>query len=159
GETEGESPGDAEPIAPAELRANGIGLVAVVSGPGLVEIFRGLGVDEIVEGGQTMNPSTQDMLLAAERLPYDQVFLLPNNKNVILAASQVGDLTPKSIEVLPTHTVPQGVAAVVAFNPERPAAENAAAMKQAAEHVQTIEVTHAVRDSRSNGLAVHKGDV
>jgi DAK2 domain fusion protein YloV len=150
---------DPPPAEPAELRPNGIGLVAVVAGPGLVDIFRGLGVDEIVEGGQTMNPSTQDMLLAVERLPYDQVLLLPNNKNVVLAASQVDGLTEKSIEVLPTKTMPQGVAAVVAFHPERSLAENVAAMREAAEHVQTIEVTHAVRDSRSNGLNVHKGDV
>jgi uncharacterized protein len=144
---------------PKALRPNGIGLVAVVAGPGLVEIFRGLGVDEIVEGGQTLNPSTQDMLLAVDRLPYDHVLLLPNNKNVVLAASQAGELTAKSIEVLPTHTMPQGIAAVVAFHPERPLAENVAAMREAAGHVQTIEVTHAVRDTRSNGLTVHEGDV
>ncbi|HYW25097.1 MAG TPA: DAK2 domain-containing protein [Terriglobales bacterium] len=148
-----------EPAEPASLRPNGVGLVAVVAGPGLVEIFRGLGVDEIVEGGQTMNPSTQDMLLAADRLPYDRVVLLPNNKNVVLAASQVDGLTEKSIEVLPTKTMPQGVAAVVAFHPERSLAENVTAMREAAKHVQTIEVTHAVRDSRSNGLTVRKGDV
>jgi DAK2 domain fusion protein YloV len=148
-----------EPAEPAPLRPNGVGLVAVVAGPGLVEIFRGLGVDEIVEGGQTMNPSTQDMLLAADRLPYEQVVLLPNNKNVVLAASQVDGLTEKSVEVLPTKTMPQGVAAVVAFHPERSLADNVAAMRAAARHVQTIEVTHAVRDSRSNGLTVRKGDV
>jgi DAK2 domain fusion protein YloV len=142
-----------------ELRPNGVGLVAVVAGPGLVEIFRGLGVDEIVEGGQTMNPSTQDMLQAVERLPYDRVLLLPNNKNVVAAASQVTELTEKSVEVLRTHTMPQGVAAVVAFSSERSADENIAAMREAAEHIQTIEVTHAVRDSRSNGLTVRKGDV
>ena len=156
---EGAAPEAPEPAEPAELRSNGVGLVAVVAGPGLVEIFRGLGVDEIVEGGQTMNPSTQDMLLAVERLPYQHVLLLPNNKNVVLAASQVGDLTGKSLEVLPTHTMPQGIAAVVAFHPERSLEENAAAMREAAAHVQTIEVTHAVRDTRSDGLNVHKGDV
>jgi hypothetical protein len=106
-----------------------------------------------------MNPSTQDMLVAVDRLPYDHVLLLPNNKNVVLAASQVNELTQKSIEVLPTQTMPQGVAAVVAFHPEQSLAENVAAMREAAEHVQTIEVTHAVRDTRSNGLTVRKGDV
>jgi hypothetical protein len=155
-EQEGDGPA---PEPPAELRANGIGLVAVITGPGLVQIFRGLGVDEIVEGGQTMNPSTQDMLDAAERLPYAQVLLLPNNKNVVLAASQVDGLTEKSVRVLETHSVPQGVAAMVAFHPERSLEENAEAMAEAARHVQTIEVTHAVRDSRSNGLTVRKGDV
>ncbi len=149
----------ATPATPAQLRPNGVGLVAVVSGHGMVDIFRGLGVDEIVEGGQTLNPSTQDMLQAVERVPYREVLLLPNNKNVVLAAKQVGELTDKTVQVLPTHSQPQGVAAVVAFHPEHSAAENVATMTEAAEHVQTIEVTHAVRDSRSNGLRVRKGDV
>ena len=140
-------------------RPNGVGLVAVVAGRGLVEIFRGLGVDAIVEGGQTMNPSTQDMLTAIESVPYDEVILLPNNKNVILAAKQVLGLTKKKVHVLETHSVPQGVAAVVAFRAERPGAENLAAMKVEADRVHTIDVTHAVRDSRSNGLKVKKGDV
>jgi uncharacterized protein len=140
-------------------RPNGVGLVAVVAGRGLVDIFRGLGVDAIVEGGQTMNPSTQDMLTAIESVPYDEVILLPNNKNVILAAKQVLGLTKKKVHVIETHSVPQGVAAVVAFRPDRPGAENLAAMKAEADRVHTIEVTHAVRDSRSNGLKVKKGDV
>jgi len=140
-------------------RSNGVGLVAVVAGKGLVEIFRGLGVDAIVEGGQTMNPSTQDMLTAIESVPYDEVVLLPNNKNVILAAKQVLGLTKKNLHVIETHSVPQGVAAVVAFRGDRPGADNIAAMKAEAERVQTIEVTHAVRDTRSNGLKVKKGDV
>jgi DAK2 domain fusion protein YloV len=138
---------------------NGVGVVAVVAGRGLVEIFRGLGVDAIVEGGQTMNPSTQDMLTAIESVPYDEVILLPNNKNVILAAKQVLGLTKKNVHVIETHSVPQGVAAVVAFRGDRPGADNLAAMKAEAERVQTIEVTHAVRDTRSNGLKVKKGDV
>jgi DAK2 domain fusion protein YloV len=150
-ESEGQAPGAPHP--------NGVGLVAVVAGKGLVEIFRGLGVDAIVEGGQTMNPSTQDMLTAIESVPYDEVVLLPNNKNVILAAKQVPGLTKKNVHVIETHSVPQGVAAVVAFRGDRPGAENIAAMKAEAERVQTIEVTHAVRDTRSNGLKVKKGDV
>jgi uncharacterized protein len=140
-------------------RPNGVGLVAVVAGSGLVEIFRGLGVDAIVEGGQTMNPSTQDMLLAIESLPYLEVVLLPNNRNVVLAAKQVVGLTRKKVHILETHSVPEGVAAVVAFRPERSGAENVDAMKAEAERVQTIEVTHAVRDTRSNGLRVKKGDI
>jgi len=140
-------------------RPNGIGVVAVVAGSGLVDIFRGLGVDSIVEGGQTMNPSTQDMLTAIESLPYDEVILLPNNKNVILAAKQVLGLTKKNVHVIETHSVPQGVAAVVAFRGERTGPDNLGAMKAEAERVQTIEVTHAVRDTRSNGLKVKKGDV
>lgn len=140
-------------------RPNGIGLVAVVAGRGLVDIFRGLGVDAIVEGGQTMNPSTQDMLTAIEALPYGEVILLPNNRNVILAAKQVLGLTARKVHIVETHSVPQGVAAMVAFRGDRPGPETLAAMKSEAERVQTIEVTHAVRDTRSNGLKVKKGDV
>src|SRR2546426_4526707 len=150
---------DSEAAAGRPPRANGVGLVAVVAGSGLVDIFRGLGVDAIVEGGQTMNPSTQDMLTAVDGVPYDEIILLPNNGNVILAASQVRGLTKKKVHVIETHSVPQGVAAVVAFRPERSGAANMAAMKDEAARVQTIEVTHAVRDTRSNGLKVKKGDV
>src|SRR5579864_1723855 len=145
--------------APTAPRTNRIGLVAVVAGRGLVEIFRGLGVDAIVEGGQTMNPSTQDMLTAIQAVPYDEVILLPNNRNVILAAKQVLGLTGKKVHVLETHSVPQGVAALVAFRPERNGVDNMRAMRAEADRVQTIEVTHAVRDTRSNGLKVKKGDV
>ncbi len=145
--------------APISIRANGVGLVAIASGVGLAEVMRGLGADAIVEGGQSMNPSTENMLAAVEQVPYEEVLLLPNNKNVILAARQVGALTAKQVHVLPTSSVPQGVAALVAFHPDRTVAENAAAMQESAQHVQTIEVTHAVRDSRSNGVEVKKGDV
>ena len=147
------------PAKPSPERTNGVGLVAVTAGEGLVNIFRGLGVDAIVEGGQTMNPSTQDMLLAVETLPYDQAILLPNNRNVILAAREVGKLTEKQVHVLETGSIPEGIEAVVAFNPERDASDNLRSMREAADRVQTIEVTHAVRDTRSNGLRVKKGDV
>jgi DAK2 domain fusion protein YloV len=150
---------DSEAAAGRPPRSNGVGLVAVVAGSGLVDIFRGLGVDAIVEGGQTMNPSTQDMLTAVDGVPYNEVVLLPNNGNVILAASQVPSLTKKKVHVIETHSVPQGVAAVVAFRTDRNVAENVSAMKAEAARVQTIEVTHAVRDTRSNGLKVKKGDV
>src|SRR2546421_1606275 len=152
-ETEGGETGTRPP------RPNGVGIVAVVAGRGLVEIFRGLGVDAIIEGGQTMNPSTQDMLTAIESVPYDEVILLPNNGNVVAAAKQVIGLTKKKVHVVETHSVPQGVSAVVAFRPERAGEENLRAMKAEAERVQTIEVTHAVRDTRSNGVKVKKGDV
>jgi DAK2 domain fusion protein YloV len=152
------SPSSSPSNAQAE-RPNGVGLVAVVSGPGLVEIFRGLGADATVEGGQTMNPSTQNMLGAVESLPYDEVVLLPNNRNVVLAAGQVPGLSAKRVHVVPTESVPQGIAALVAFNPERAVEQNVDLMRKAARHVQTIEVTHAVRDTRSNGLRVRKGDV
>ena len=155
GEERGGEPGAAE----QEPRANRLGLVAVAAGEGLIEIFHTLGVDGIVEGGQTMNPSTQDMLVAVEQVPYDDVLLLPNNKNVVLAAKQVPELTGKRLRVLETLTMPQGIAAVVAFSPERGADENVEEMKEAAARVQTVEVTHAVRDTRTNGKVVKKGDV
>jgi len=140
-------------------RPNGVGIVAVVAGKGLVDIFRGLGVDAIIQGGPTMNPSTQDMLTAIESVPYEEVVVLPNNGNVIPAAKQVIGLTKKRVHVVETRSVPQGVSAVVAFRPERPGEENLRVMKAEAERVQTIEVTHAVRDTRSNGVKVRKGDV
>jgi len=152
-----EAAGDASADRPP--RANGVGIVAVVAGRGLVEIFRGLGVDAIIEGGQTMNPSTQDMLTAIESVPYNEVILLPNNGNVVAAAKQVVGLTKKKVHLVETHSVPQGVSAVVAFRPEQSGDANMRAMKAEAERVQTIEVTHAVRDTRSNGLRVKKGDV
>jgi fatty acid kinase len=151
---EGETSAAAKPP-----RANGVGMVAVVAGKGLVEIFKALGVDAIVEGGQTLNPSTQDMLTAVDGVPYDHVILLPNNGNVILAAKEIAGLTKKKVHLIETHNVPQGIAAVVAFSPGRGADENVAAMRAEAERVQTIEVTHAVRDTRSNGVKVRKGDV
>ena len=152
-ETESAAPGTRPP------RPNGVGVVAVVAGRGLVEIFRALGVDAIIEGGQTMNPSTQELLNAIDSVPYDEVILLPNNGNVIPAAKQVIGLTKKKVHIVETHTMPEGVSAVVAFRPERPADENLKAMRAEAARVQTIEVTHAIRDTRSNGLRVKKGDV
>jgi fatty acid kinase len=140
-------------------RPNQVGLVAVVAGSGLMDIFKGLGVDVLVEGGQTMNPSTQDMLQAVDQLPYDEVILLPNNGNVIPAATQVPALTEKKVHLVPTRNVPQGIAALVAFNANRPGGDNAQAMERASGQIETIEVTHAVRDSSADGVKVKKGDV
>ena len=150
---------EGEAMATSKPRTNGVGMVAVVAGRGLVEIFRALGVDAIVEGGQTLNPSTQDMLTAVDSVPYEHVILLPNNGNVILAAKEIAGLTKKKVHLIETHSVPQGIAAVVSFSPERGLEENLRAMRGEAARVQTIEVTHAVRDTRSNGLRVKKGDV
>lgn len=147
------------PVSPTPARANGVGMVAVVAGSGLVGIFRSEGVDAVVEGGQTMNPSTQDMLEAVESLPYDDVILLPNNGNVIAAASQVSTLTAKHVHVLETRTVPEGVEAVIAFNPLVGVEDNLRLMREAALNIKTIEVTRAVRDTRSNGVQVQRGDV
>jgi DAK2 domain fusion protein YloV len=141
------------------VRENGVGLVAVVAGQGLIDIFQSLGVDAIVKGGQSMNPSTQEILAAIDEAPYEEVLLLPNNKNVVLAANQARGLTKKRLEVLETVTMPQGIAALIAFNPTLDLATNEAAMKEATERIQTIEVTHAVRDTKSDGKKVRKGDV
>src|SRR4029077_17606059 len=116
-------------VAARASRANGVGMVAVVAGSGLGDIFRGLGVDAIIEGGQTMNPSTQDMLTAIESVPYNEVILLPNNGNVVAAGKQVGALTKKKVHLVETHSVPQGVSAVVAFRPEQSGEANMRAMK------------------------------
>ncbi|MGH7882328.1 MAG: DAK2 domain-containing protein, partial [Candidatus Dormibacteraceae bacterium] len=140
-------------------RANQIGVVVVAAGTGLAEIFRSLDVDAVVEGGQTMNPSTQDMLRAVEQIPYSEVLLLPNNKNVILAARQVVELTEKRVHVVETVTVPQGLAAVIAFGADRPLKENLAGMREAVAHIQTIELTRAVRDTNAEDLTVRRGDV
>jgi DAK2 domain fusion protein YloV len=136
-----------------------IGLVAVVPGEGLQQIYRSLGVDEIIEGGQTMNPSTEDIYRAVERVSARQVIILPNNSNVIMTAGQVGELAPGPIEVVPTKTIPQGVTALMAFNPQADLRENAEAMTRAISSVQTGEVTYAVRDSSFNGLTIKEGDV
>ncbi|MGH7776308.1 MAG: DAK2 domain-containing protein [Candidatus Dormibacterales bacterium] len=151
-------PAHTPPPEPAP-RPTGVGLVAVVAGQGLVDIFRGLGVDVIVEGGQSMNPSTQDMLTAVEELPSGGVLLLPNNKNVLPAAAEVVKLTRKKVHVVKTRSVPEGIAAAVTFSPDRDLEENARAMEQAIGHVHTIEVTRAVRDTRADGVTVKKGDV
>lgn len=164
-EAEGEAKAPAVGAAPdggrstKPPRENGIGLVAVVAGQGLIDIFQSLGVDEVVKGGQSMNPSTQEMLAAIEQAPYQQVLLLPNNKNVVLAANQVRGLTKKHLEVLETVTMPQGIAALIAFNPTLDMAANESTMKEATARIQTIEVTRAVRDTRTNGKRVKKGDV
>lgn len=136
-----------------------IGIVAVVPGDGLQQIYRSLGVDEIIEGGQTMNPSTEDLFRAVERVPARQVIILPNNGNVIMTAGQVGELTSEPVEVVPSKTIPQGISALMAFNPQAELRDNVEAMTRAVSGVQTGEVTFAVRDSVYNGLTIKEGDV
>ena len=134
--------------------------VAVAAGEGLVAVLRSLGVSEIVMGGQTMNPSTEELLAACTAANASQVLILPNNKNVILAAEQVSQLVPDDmgVTIVPTKTVVQGIAAQLAFNGEDSPDENAAAMTEAAQTVCTIELTYAVRDSTSGNLAVREGE-
>ncbi len=136
------------------------GFVAVSSGRGLTEIFSQLGVDEVIEGGQTMNPSTEEILKALERIDAETVFILPNNSNIILAASQAaGMCSGKKAVVIPSRTVPQGFAAMVGFNSEASAQENEEEMIEAAGSVKTGQVTYAVRDSEFEGLKIHTGDI
>ncbi len=133
-----------------------IAIIAVVSGDGLSDVFRSLGAAAIVPGGQTMNPSTKDLLQAVESVVSDKVIILPNNKNIVLTAEQVQSLTAKSIEVVPTETIPQGVAALLAFDYEADFETNTQIMSNAKSAVKSIEVTRAVRSTQLNGLKIKK---
>ena len=144
---------EAEEAKKAELKEYGI--VAVALG----NIFRDLNVDKVVDGGQTMNPSIQDLAEAAEATGAKNVFILPNNTNIILAAQQAKDLTDKNVIVLPTKSVPMGISAALAFNPEASVEENTAAMTEAAENVNTASITFAVRDTNYDSHEIHSGDI
>ncbi|HJH62735.1 MAG TPA: DAK2 domain-containing protein [Firmicutes bacterium] len=147
-----------QPAAPA-LAEKRYGVVAVCAGAGMASVFRDLGVDSVISGGQTMNPSTEDILREVERTPAEVVFVLPNNKNIILAAQQcVGLVEGKQIVVVPTRTVPQGVSAMLAMDPDASLEANVEAMQAAMDHVRTSEVTYAARDSDFDGVAIREGD-
>ena len=136
------------------------GFIAVSIGEGMNEIFREIGVDYIIEGGQTMNPSTDDMLQAIDEVNAETIFILPNNKNIILAANQARDLTKdKKIVVIPTKTVPQGITAVISFSSDEDTAANEAAMTEAIQAVRTGQVTYAVRDTKIGDKEIHEGDI
>jgi len=135
------------------------GIVAVALGEGLSGIFRELNVDQIVDGGQTMNPSIQDLAKAADATNARNVIMLPNNTNIILAAQQASALTDRNVIVLPTKSVPMGISAALAFDPALSPGENEAAMTEAAETVHTASVTYAVRDTNYDGQEIHEGDI
>ena len=135
-----------------------LGVVSVCAGDGLADVFMNLGVDQIISGGQTMNPSTQDILEAVNKVPAETVFILPNNKNIIMAAEQVAGLTPKNIVVIPSKTVPQGVTAMLSFNPEGSIEENTEALTEALGTVDTMQITYAARNSDFDGYDIHEGD-
>ena len=152
-ETKAEEPAKDEP-------RKTFGFVAVSVGEGMNAIFRELGVDCLIEGGQTMNPSTEDMITAVAKVNADHVFILPNNKNIILAADQAKHMIEdKDIIVIPTKTVPQGISAVIAFNPEVSAEENLESMKEALGYVKSGQVTYAVRDTSIDGHEIHESDI
>ena len=136
-----------------------MGFVAVSIGEGLNEIFKELGVDYMIEGGQTMNPSTEDVLGAIAKVPAKTVFVLPNNKNIILAANQAASLCEdKEVIVLPTKTIPQGITALINFIPEQSAKENEDRMIEELSNVKTGQVTYAVRDTVIDDKEIHEGD-
>ncbi len=142
---------------PAELKE--MGFISVSAGAGLSEIFSGLGVDVIIEGGQTMNPSTDDILHAIEKVPAKNIFVLPNNKNIILAANQAAQLSEeKKIYVVPTKTIPQGISALINFIPEQSAEENAARMTEELCNVKSGQITYAVRDTVIDDKEIKEND-
>ena len=135
-----------------------LGVVSVCAGDGLADVFMNLGVDGIISGGQTMNPSTQDILEAVNKVPAETVFVLPNNKNIIMAAQQVDALTPKNVVVIPSKTVPQGITAMLSFNPDGEIEENVQALTEALDTVETMQITYAARNSDFDGYDIHEGD-
>ena len=135
------------------------GVVAVALGEGIDRIFQDLMVDQIVDGGQTMNPSIQDLAQAVEATHAKNVFILPNNTNIILAAQQASELTEKNVIVLPTKSVPMGISAMLAFSADMGVEENTEAMTEAAENVHTASITYAVRDTTYEGKEIHQGDI
>ena len=134
-------------------------IVAVALGDGLASLFKDLGVDKVVDGGQTMNPSIEDLVEAIDSTHDKEVFVLPNNSNIILAAQQAAELTERKVYVLPTKSVPMGLSAAIAFSESSTGEENEAAMREAAEMVHTASITYAVRDTVFDGMDIHQGDI
>ncbi len=136
-----------------------VGLVSVSIGEGIANIFKDLSADFIIEGGQTMNPSIEDILNAVDNVNAKEVFVLPNNKNIVLSANQAAEISEKTIHVIPTKTIPQGLAALIAFNSEISAEENVSSMIRAVDHVKSGQVTYSIRDSQVNGHQIKEGDI
>ena len=149
-----------EEEAPVQMPHKEVGFIAVSIGTGLGSIFRELGADYLIEGGQTMNPSTQDIMDAVDHVNADTVFILPNNKNIILAAEQAQNLIhDKRIVVVPSKTIPQGISALVNYLPDKSVEENEALMRDEIRLVRTVELTYAVRDTRIDEKTIHAGDI
>ncbi|MEH7117816.1 DAK2 domain-containing protein [Neobacillus vireti] len=155
GETHTASKSEAD-LVPKEIQEYGI--VTVSMGSGIAELFKSIGAHEVIEGGQTMNPSTEDIVKAVKDVHAKKVFILPNNKNIIMAAEQAKDVADEEIYVIPSKTVPQGLSALLAFNPSAAVDENEAAMKEALNHVKSGQITFAVRDTSIDGLEIEKDD-
>lgn len=135
------------------------GFITVAMGDGIAEIFKELGVDYVIEGGQTMNPSTQDMLEAVDKINAEHIFILPNNKNIIMAANQAAEISDKDIRVIPTTSIPQGVACATIFNPDSDVEDNFNELQSAIETVKTGSVTYAVRDTEIDGIQIKEGNM
>jgi DAK2 domain fusion protein YloV len=149
-----------EPVETPPQPRKEVGFITVSVGEGIEEIFKGLGVDYVISGGQTMNPSTDDVLKAVEKVNADTIFVLPNNKNIIMAANQAASLTEdKKVVVVPTTTVPQGITAVINYMPDLDAEANKANMTEEIGAVHSAEVTYAVRDTEIDGIKIHEGDI
>ena len=143
----------------APVDPGNIATIAVAPGPGIARVFASLGVSGIIEGGQTMNPSTQEIIGAFENLPTDQVIILPNNKNIILAANQAAELTVKNVSVIPSRTVPQGLAAMLNLIPDADMDQVVDQMKMSLEEVITVEITTAVRSTEIDGVKIQEGQI
>lgn len=133
-------------------------IIAVSMGAGIAELFKSIGVTEVIEGGQTMNPSTEDIMKAIERTNAEKIIILPNNKNIIMAAEQAAEIAEEEVVVIPSKTVPQGLVAMLAFNESLSLDENIENMNEALLEVKTGQVTHAVRDTNIDGLKINKDD-
>jgi len=144
--------------AAEKANAKPFGMVAVAAGDGITSVFKDLGVDQIIEGGQTMNPSANDIAEAANNVPSDHIFMFPNNKNIILAAEQAQNLTKKYIHVIPTVSIPEGISAILAFNIDGTVEENVEAMKDAMANVASGAVTYAVKDTKIDGFELKQGE-
>lgn len=146
--------------APEKKEHKEVGFISVSIGEGLNAIFKDLGVDQIIEGGQTMNPSTDDILNAIDAVDADTIFVFPNNKNIIMAANQAKTLVEdKEVIVIPTKNIPQGITAIISYVPELSAAENETNMTEEMNHVATGQVTYAVRDTEIDGMTIHENDI
>ena len=154
-----EKQNDEDEVATSSEEMKAYGFITVAMGDGIANIFKELGVDHVIEGGQTMNPSTQDMLEAVEKINAEHIFILPNNKNIIMAANQAAEISGKDIRVIPTTSIPQGIACVTMFNPDSDVEENFNELQSAIEAVKTGSVTYAVRDTEIDGIEIKEGNM
>ncbi len=143
-------------LIPTEIKP--FAVIAVAAGKGMEELFKSIGVDEVLSGGQTMNPSTEDFIKLIERMPAEKIVILPNNKNIIMAAEQAAEVTNKPTVVIPTTTIPQGIASMLAYNPSQTIEENKALMTESSQTVVSGQITYSIRDTEIDGVSIKKDD-